>query len=216
MKKIILVVLIGFTSCSGKSQNTDMSSNDTILQMDTISKPSVQHVNTAFDTIHRFDYTVYEKVVSKKALNILKRTLPNWRLPDPTSFEALWFNYYKKDDFLLDYIHGDFNCDTQQDYVFILENLATKELAAWVLQSDGSEHKATLLEILKRGEPHITTSLELVDRGVKIQDFDARNAVNTNKIVTLPCEAITIQYQEGTSRIYYWNKDKFERITASD
>ncbi len=201
-------------SCTHQRNDTVLYTTDTVR--DTLPNPSVSNYNDKLDTIQRYDSSIYEQVISKPVLNILKEKLPDWRLPDPKSFEALWFNHYKKGESLINYTIGDFNCDSKPDYALILENSGNKQIAAWVLLSHGSTYQSKQLEILRRTEGPISNGLDLVNRGQKLQDMEPQNPVNLNPVINLQCDGIEVHYLEISSKIYYWNKDRFYYLTGTD
>lgn len=154
---------------------------------------------------------VYNKYISPTVLSLITQKLPEWRLPAPSSWEVYW-DQYKKDSTLVNYVSSDFNGDLKPDYAFILKN-SKKIFAVWVLQSKGKNYQAIKLYQLTQDQLPLEIGIELLPKG----DLNYLN-LEQDKFghVKLRNSAIQVVFFEQAAEAYYWEKDKYRSVTTGD
>jgi len=211
MRKLLQVsiLILVLYACEHKKVKTEIkatTNNNTPLK--------VSSDNTSLgDTIKSFDDKVYQVYLSKAVMGYLKKELPDWKLPEPSRWQNFWFKEYKDDSVLVNYISNDFNCDSQSDYAFILQNQKNKQYAVWILQSKQDKLSVLKLHDFGKAELPLQFGIELVPKGsLSYIDFENDNP----KPINLKCPGIQVSYFESGAETYYWNVNKFESVTTGD
>lgn len=167
------------------------------------------------DTISVYTNDVYDKYIPSAVKTLLKEKLSGWKLPSPSSWEKYWFNEYKKDSSLVDYVTGDFNGDRKPDYALLLVN-EQHAFVVWVLQSDSNDnYQAIQLTELTEASLPLETGLELIDAG-KLNYLSMETESNEIKAIDLKHQAIQISFFEASAETYYWDEGKFKSVTTGD
>ncbi|PSR54250.1 hypothetical protein AHMF7605_12305 [Adhaeribacter arboris] len=213
MRKLLLIFIlaIGLLACGEgkvkpKVKRASLSTNTSKFE---IVEPKLNLV----DTIKSYDNKVYTKYISGSVFQELRESLPDWELPEPIQWENFWFKEYKDDSVLVNYLSGDFNCDSKSDYAFLLQNKNNKQYAVWVLQSKQGKLSVIKLHDLGESEQPLQFGIELVPKGPLFYiDFENDNP----KPIKLKCPGIQVSFFETAAVTYYWKSNKFESVTTGD
>lgn len=163
------------------------------------------------DTIQSFTNKIYQQYIPSSVQRLLKEKLPLWKLPSPNVWERFWFNQYKKESTLINYVVADFNGDRKLDYAFILES-NKKGFAVWILQSNFKAYQTIKLYEFKEMLP-LEIGIELVPIGkLNYIDFNA----DDTKSLNLTNQAIQILYFEKGGETFYWKRDSYASVTTGD
>lgn len=131
---------------------------------------------------------------------------------NPDNWDILWFQEYRTENGLVNYISGDFNCDTKQDYALLLAN-ANNELAVWVIQSNNDDYQFEKIHVLGQIHTPVSLGIELIPKG----KLDYINLdVEESKTINLNCPGIQIAHFERAAVTYFWNNGKFESVQTAD
>lgn len=210
MKKLILLAIgvVLLTACS-QNQPKHTQKQDTAKHA-VIPKHTI---TSKKDTFPAYTADVYKPYITKKVDSLINRLLPGWSIPNPNTWENLWFNEYKKDSVLVNYIPADFNGDAQTDYALILKS-GQHKYAVWVLQSDGDHYKAIKLHETPYKTIPIDMGIEPIAKGkLNYIDFDSDKEPTP---IDLKNTAIQIVYFEQSAETYYWQGGKYLSVTTGD
>lgn len=210
--RLLIFLTIGLIACNQNNQpklvsetNTKNSSINDTLESNEIN------TNTDLDT-SKYDISIYNKYISEPLKSILDYKLPDWYLIRPENWDNLWFQYYKSESKLVNYISGDFNCDTRQDYALLLSN-GNNEIAVWAIISKDNTYQAIKIHELGLLKTPIQNGLELIPKGtIDYLDLDSEEF----KVLKISCDAIQIMYFESAAVAYYWQNGKFESVQTAD
>ena len=213
MKRVTLLKSIGVLlfmlicmSCIQKQRHV------TLRPPTSVSKPLAKQRVISDDTLTAFDSTIYAKYIDSPAIALMHKYLPEWNFPPPGAWDKIWFNEYKKEGFLVNYIYADFNGDGKTDLAFLLKN--KKKYAVWVLQSRDDKYGA--IKLINIGQLRGTTiniGIELCPKG-ELDYIDLEN--DNTKPIDLKNPAITIQEFETMAQTYYWEDGKYKSVTTGD
>ena|SRR5688572_3702512 len=208
--RLLLILAVGFIACAQPNPTQKIENKDT-LSVRKSDTPIVQRQQPQ-DSIVPYANTIYHQFISQNVMNLTKQTLPQWHLPNPNTWDAVWFNGYKKDSALVNYVAADFNCDNKQDYALLLTN-AKKEFTIWVLQSQNEGYKPIRLYELGNMEKPLEVGIELVAKGaINYLDENAEDV----KSITLKCPAIQVMFFEKAAVTYYWENGKYNEVQTGD
>lgn len=123
MKRVILLESIGVllfvlicVSCIQKQRHV------TLRPPTSVSKPFAKQKVISDDTPPAYDSTIYAKAIDSPAIALMRKYLPEWDFPPPSTWDKIWFNEYKKEGFLVNYIYADFNGDGKTDLALLLKS----------------------------------------------------------------------------------------------
>jgi hypothetical protein len=206
MKCILIVLSAALFACNQKgNKKINVAPGDSLviqparpdtLQNDTLSVPG---------------RSVYAQYIPGSVTSWLAKDLPDWNIPDPSKWDKYWWDQYKKNKALVNYLPGDFNCDSQPDHALILTD-RKGNVAAWVLiaKNNGFEKvKLNGYENISSGP--IGIGLEILPKG-EHGDLNHEKA----KKVSVKCEGVTVTYFEKAARSYYWENGKMKWIQTGD
>lgn len=159
------------------------------------------------------DTFAYDAVVPKAAMSTIRTLLPGWNFPGRSRYERVFFDYYAKNSMLINFIHGDFNCDGIEDYSAILES-SHNQLTAWVIHSTNGTYTAVMLEKMNSTSEPINVGLVLVPKG-KLRYLDNRQKSQPRPI-DLACNAITVLTLESSAQTYYWKNNTYLSVFTAD
>lgn len=205
-----MVALIPFvyTACKQPQKKPTEKPADS-LRSAVVQSPGPGTVDTSI--VYTSD--IYKQYIPADIDSVIKQQLPEWSLPEPGSWEKLWFNMYKKDSVLINYITGDFNGDRKKDYALIL-NKGKNIFAVWVIQSDGNVYKAIKLHEIKTEQTPIDMGIEFVSKGkLGYIDFDSGKEP---KPIDLKNPAIQVVFFEQSAETYYWKNGEYQSVTTGD
>ena len=178
-----------------------------------VSKPDTPHT-VKKDTIPTYTLAVYKSYIPKAVNAMLEEKLPGWKLPSPDTWEKYWFNAYKKDNALVDYVNGNFNGDGKPDYALLLEN-DQHAFIIWVLQSGVNDYKAIELKELTEATSPLNIGLELIGKG-KLNYLSMNENADDIKTLDLKYQAIQVSYFEASAETFYWKNGKYQSVTTGD
>jgi hypothetical protein len=185
MLMLLAVVSVSWLACKQKSTQSQASVDTNTKAIKHPAQPKVEQ-----DTIPTYTEAVYRAHIPEEVNALLEEKLPGWRLPSPMSWEKYWFNAYKKDNALVDYVNGDFNGDSKPDYALLLEN-EQHVFKVWVLQSDDNDYKAIQLLELSEATLPLDVGLELIDKS-KLSYLSMDEGADDIKTIDLKHPAIQI------------------------
>jgi hypothetical protein len=209
MLMLLAVVSVSWLACKQKSTQSQASVDTTGKAIKHPAQPKVEQ-----DTIPTYTEAVYRAHIPEEVNALLEEKLPGWRLPSPMSWEKYWFNAYKKDNALVNYVNGDFNGDSKPDYALLLEN-EQHVFKVWVLQSDGNDYKAIQLLELSEATLPLDVGLELIDKS-KLSYLSMDEGADDIKTMDLKHPAIQISNFEASAETYYWKDGKYQSVTTGD
>jgi hypothetical protein len=188
----------------GQNTTEKKTTGDTLptksLPQDTVVKDSVP------------DRAIYSRYLSTALMHYVDISLPDWRLPDPSAWEKYWFDEYKRDKSLVNFISGDFNCDGTIDHALILTN-AKGDIGAWAFLAKDSSFEKTKLDQFESLSNPIGAGLQILEKGEHgYIGADGEPA----KPVKVNCEGVTVIFFEKAARSYYWEKGKVKAIQTGD
>jgi hypothetical protein len=205
--RLLLILAVGFIACTQPNTTQQLQNKDALLLSKTDS-PIVQPQNSFVN----YDSTIYNQFIPLNVRNLVKLKLPQWHLPNPNTWEAVWFDSYKKDSVLVNYVSADFNCDSKQDYALLLIN-EKQEFAIWVLQSQNEDYKPIrLYDLGNMGKP-LEVGIEHFGKGAL--NYLDENAEDVKSIM-LKCPAIQVMFFEKTAVTYYWENGKYNEVQTGD
>lgn len=206
MRILLLMFLFVVGSCTLKAPQQETAG-------DNVQAPVPKAIPIpGYDTVQRYDHQVYKRVVPASVLALLADKLPGWQFSDPVRYENWQFNTYAKANSLINYLSGDFNCDTIPDYALILEHTGLP-LTAWVLQSQKESYVAIKLAEISEAETYVDAAIELHPQGSIARAYHPEE---DTPLITLPCDAIELLKLEVSSQLYCWQDGKFVKIQLTD
>ncbi len=131
-----------------------------------------------------------------------------WTIPKQDAWEKYWWDQYKKDKSLVNYVSGDFNCDNAPDHAMILTD-PSGAVSAWAFFAKDGSFEKVMLEKIPIEEGPIGIGIELLPKG-------KQGDLSTNKTFDVKCDGITIIFFERAAHSYYWEKGKFKMIQTGD
>jgi hypothetical protein len=157
--------------------------------------------------------SIYDQYLPQALKSYVQQSLPEWKLPDPTAWEKYWFDEYKKDKSLVNFITGDFNCDGLADHALILLN-QQGDIGAWAfLAKDGSFEKTKLDQFENLSGGPIGTGLLILEKG---EHSYLGPEGEIEKPVKVKCEGVTVIFFEKAARSYYWENGEVKAIQTGD
>ena len=165
----------------------------------------------AKDTVQPAAIMIYTRYVPAQLLSHLSATMPEWRLPDPSSWEKYWWDQHKTDSTLVNYIAGDFDCNGKRDHAMILTD-AKNNIGAWAFLSKGNSFENFKLDEFENPGGQIGCGLMLLPPG---QHGDL-NQEDVKYRVNVKCQGITVIFFEKAARSYYFENGKLKWIQSGD
>lgn len=193
-------------SCNNNTSGDEPVKTDSNNKKKDSIPPSVPETEKVYDS------TIYAQYIPTVVKEYLDKELTGWSLPAPAKWESYWFNLYKKDSSLVNFLRADFNCDGQTDYALIMrEKKGT--IAAYAIVSTTTGFTKHRLQDLGKEMEHIGTGLELIPVSAvhHIGEGDEEPPP-----VQLKCPAVQIIWFEQAARTYYWEKNRFKYIQTGD
>ena len=154
---------------------------------------------------------VYTRYVPVELLAHLSKSLPAWKIPDPSSWEKHWWDQYKTDSTLVNYLYGDFNCDGNKDYSMVLTD-SKNNIGAWAFLAKGGTFENVKLDEFENISGIIGCGLIPLSAG-KHGDL---NVEDLNYRVDVKCPGITVIFFEKAARSYYFENGKLKWIQTGD
>lgn len=204
MRYLVFLLIICFTACGeNKDQKEGSNSTDTLKQstIDTTKKTELTPLSSL---------KVYSSYIPESVNNYITTSLPDWSLPDPESWDKYWWDYYKKEKTLVNFISGDFNCDHKTDHALILTD-KKGNTGAWALLAKDSSYESAKLEQIDKEPGMIGIGLEILEKG-KQGDLNG----DKPRTVNVKCEGVTIVFFEKAAHSWYWEKGKLKMIQTAD
>ncbi|HEX8332100.1 MAG TPA: hypothetical protein VF622_05730 [Segetibacter sp.] len=211
MKTLIALLVFGFFSCG---QDVSTADNKTID--DTTENANKQSVSNTSPSVNsdRYSSGIFEQYIDPQLKAYLDNTFKGWTLPAPNRWDTVWFNQYKSDSTLVNYISGDFDCNGMKDYALLFKK-ANGVLAAYAfLSTDNLFKAAELVDLGKDEGEHIEIGLELLPPG-KYNHIDPVSDEDPPP-VTIKCNSVQVLNFERAAETFYWEKGKFKSITTGD
>ena len=198
MKPILIVVTCFLISCNNSKNepNTTEIKKDSVITTDSTEPAAV---------------LIYTRYVPVNLLQHLSASLPEWSIPDPSAWEKRWWDYYKTNVTLVNYMPGDFNCDGAKDYAMVLTN-RNNNVAAWAFLAKGNSFENKKLDEFQNISGQIGCGLMPLHAG-KHGDL---NNEDVNYRVDVKCPGITLVFFEKAARSYYLEKGKVKWIQSGD
>jgi hypothetical protein len=202
MRSLSLLFLIVLFACNQQKGNKEIAKSDTLVSAST---PATN--NRYVDTM---DVTVYNSYLDEPLKNYLSVHMKDWSLIPRQSWEAYWWDQYRKDKSLVSYISGDFNCDNRIDHAMILSDTA-HNYSVWVFLAHENDFTATQLDNFERETGPVGIGLEIFSKG-------KQNTIQGNKIssVNIKCEGVTIIFFEKAAQSYYWDNGRVKMLQTGD
>jgi hypothetical protein len=202
MRYLSFLVVIVFLSCNNKNDEHISPSDSAVIKQG----PTTEGESKDSTAPAKFDYQSY---IPKALMDHITTTLPGWHLPGPNSWDTTWWNSYKKDKSLVDFISGDFNCDNKTDHALILMD-KDSAVGAWSFIATETGFNNKQLDLISK-EPMIGIGLELMEKG-------KQQSLEDDKIreVTIKCEGVTIVFFEKAAQSYYWDNGKVKMLQTGD
>lgn len=216
--KPLLTAIIALLLLSCSDSRTQTTKEKTIKVDSPTVAPSSDYLPDSAEMLQKlqnyvYDTTIYDQYLPADVKNFLFTHLPEWKLPHPGEWDALWFQTYKTPNSLVNFISGDFNCDGEKDYALLLTNKVDASLAAWIIQSGPDGYTGIKLEDYDKQENHIQLGLELIPPGsLNYMDLDS----DEEQVLKLECSAVQVSYFEKGATTYYWNKDQYSSVVTGD
>lgn len=217
MKPLLAIIfLFGLLSCTNRKHKSEVKEKvkkDTSIVIQSPEKMTGNRESP--DSFPSFDYDlkVYDEYLPAHLKSYINKNLPQWKLPDPSEWDNLWFQSYKSPNSLVNYIRGDFNCDQKEDYGLLLSD-KTNSIAAWIIHSDENGYSGVKLEDIGTFDNHIQVGLELVEAGdLNYIDPDIEDEP---KPIRLKCPAVQVVYFEKGAATYYWDNGKYNSVITGD
>lgn len=207
--RFLYILIVGFLSCNQPeaTRKTNQSDSTEITNVADVKQQSGSNSKST-----NYDSSIYARFLSQQVLDLLKQKLPDWQFMNPNEWESFWFEHYRKDSALVNYVPADFNCDSKKDYAFLLKN-SKGELAVWILQSNGGGYNTFKIHEIETDRKPIDVGIELVEKGkVEYIDLNAESI----KSINLKCSAVQVLFFERGAVTFYWSKDKFESVQTGD
>lgn len=217
MIKLLLtvIILLALFSCGrqkGAPKQESTATDSTASVQPSTSAPDSAEMLQKLQA-YVYDSTIYDHHLPAELKNYLSANLQDWKLPEPTEWDALWFQNYRSTNSLVNFISGDFNCDAQKDYTLLLSNKRDSSLAVWIIHSGNNGLTSIKLDEYGKPDNHIQLGLELVEAGnLNYIDPD----MDDTKSIKLECPAIQVVFFEKGATTYYWDKDKYSSVQTGD
>jgi hypothetical protein len=143
----------------------------------------------------------------------LDSAFKGWTLPAPYKWDTIWFNQYKRNGNLANYVKGDFDCNKEQDYT-LLFNKSDGTLVAYAFLSRKKSFE--MFELFDFGivtSGQIEFGLELISPGrINYMDPESEEAPS----VLIKCDAVQVLSFEKGAETYYWEKGKLKSVMTGD
>lgn len=208
MKVIYAVIVLVLLSCNNSSNDNTAKGNDSNKS----PKDSTPPTEKIPETEKQYDSSVYASYIPVSLKEYLDKELTGWSIPAPAKWESYWFNQYKKDSSLVNFLTSDFNCDGKKDYALILrEKKGT--LSSYAIVSNATGFSKYKLEDLGEEMDKIGTGLELILPAIIHHTDDSDGEPPS---LQLKCSAIQIIWFEQAARTFYWEKNKFKYVQTGD
>jgi hypothetical protein len=208
MKPLIALLILELFSCGEVATTADTKTIDTTQS---VKETTINYTSTSENKQYNKD--IYERYIDPRLKNYLDNEFKEWTLPAPSRWDTVWFNQYKSDSTLVNYISGDFDCNQQKDFVLLFQK-ANGELSAYAFLSSGNSIKAVKLMDLgiNTGE-QIEFGVELLPPGkYNYMDPESEDAPS----VKINCNAVQVLSFEKGAETFYWEKGKLKSIMTGD
>jgi hypothetical protein len=155
--------------------------------------------------------TIYQNYVPGELRDFIYSRMGGWKLPQASDWQKRWWDEYKKDKTLVNYVSGDFNCDGKQDHSMILTD-EKNNIGAWAFLANQNSFDTVKLDQFENPGNQIGAGLQILPKGKHAHlDMD-----NPNIKVEVKCEGITVIFFEKAARSYYFENGKLRWIQTAD
>lgn len=211
MKKLTALLVYGLVSCGQAVSTADPKTIDDTSQ--TVKKSSTPGTSTSKDN-NKYSSSIYERYINPRLKIYLDNEFNGWTLPTPSRWDTVWFNQYKSDTTLVNYISGDFDCNKKKDYALLFKK-ASDEIVAYAFLSTGDTFKPIKLMDFGKdsGEP-IEIGLELLPPG-NYNHIDPESEEEPPP-VRIKCNSVQVLNFERAAETFYWEKSKLKSIITGD
>ncbi len=206
MKALTAILALGLISCGQTATTADTDAVDSIK----IDKVSTVKTTTPDDA---YNSNIYDLYVNPQLKTYLDKTFKGWTFPAPDRWDTVWFNQYKNEVNLVNYVTGDFDCNNQKDFAILFKK-ADGVIAAYAFISLGKSFQAfELIDFGKDSDEQLEFGLELLPPGkYNYMDPESDEAPS----VKIKCNAVQILNFEKGAETFYWEKGKVKSIMTGD
>lgn len=193
MKTLTAFLAIGLFSC-GQTTITDKKVNS--------------------DTTHNESREISKQLALDSQLEeYLDTAFNGWTLPSPNRWDTLWFNQYKNNGNVVNYVKGDFDCNKKSDYVLLFKRGDGNLVVYAFISDDKSFKKFELFDFGKDISGQIEYGLELMPPG-KITYMDPES--DDAPFVLVKCNAVQVSSFEKGGETFYWEKGELRSVSTGD
>lgn len=154
-----------------------------------------------------------QTIVDNQLKAYLDTAFNGWTIPSPDRWDSVWFNQYKNDGNLVNYVEGDFDCNKETDYALLFKRGDGNLVAYAFLSSDKSFEKFELINFGKDTTELIDYGLEIIPPG-KINYMDPES--DDAPFVISKCNAVQVLSFEKGAETFYWEKGKLKSVPTGD
>ena len=192
MKTLTTILAIGLFSCgqttTDKKVNTDSTHNER-------------------------KYIAPQTIIDSQLKVYLDTAFNGWTFPSPERWDSVWFNQYKNNGNLVNYVKGDFDCNKKTDYALLFKRGDARLVAYAFLWADKAFKKFELIDFGKDTTKLIDYGLEIIPSG-KINYMDPES--DDAPFVMAKCQAVQVLSFEKGAETFYWEEGKFKSVPTGD
>ena len=193
MKTLIAIISLGLFSC-GQSIPADQK-----VISDSINK-NIKHISG-------------QTILNNRLKKYLDTAFSGWTFPAANRWDTAWFNQYKNNGNLVNYVRGDFDCNKEQDYALLFKKGDGALVTYAFLSADKSFKKFELFDFGKDTNGQIDFGLELIPPGqINYIDPESEDA----PCVLIKCNAVQVLSFEKGAETFYWEKGKLKSVSTGD
>jgi hypothetical protein len=208
MKTLTAILVLGLFSCGEAATTADTANIDTTQAA---KEKAISDTGTSDNKQYSRD--IYEQYIEPKLKIYLDKEFNGWTLLTPNRWDTVWFNQYKSESTLVNYISGDFDCNHQKDFALLFHK-ADDEISAYAFLSSGNSIKAVkLMDLGKDTGEQIEFGIELLPPG-KYNNMDPESEEAPS--VRINCNAVQILSFEKGAETFYWDNGKVKSIMTGD
>ncbi|MBO9681467.1 MAG: hypothetical protein J7502_02135, partial [Flavisolibacter sp.] len=205
------LLIFGLVSCGQAVSTADSKTIDDTAG--TALEPSISNTSSSVNG-DKYSRSIYELYIDPQLKTYLDKAFKGWTLPAPNRWDTVWFNQYKSDSTLVNYLSTDFDCNKKRDYALLFKN-ASGVIVAYAFLSTGDTFNAVeLMDFGKDTGEQIEVGLELLPPG-DYNHIDPENEENPPP-VKIKCSGIQVLNFERAAKTFYWEKGKLKSIITGD
>lgn len=136
-----------------------------------------------------------------------------WSLSSPDRWDSVWYNQYKNNGILVNYLKGDFDCNKEPDYALLFKRSDGNLVVYAFLMSDKIFRKYKLIDFGKDEGQLINYGIDLIEPG-KINYFDPES--DDSPFIVSECNAIQVFIFEKGAETFYWENGKLKSVPTGD